>query len=184
MKSKGEANGMKQSGVRGGEPKAGVRELHLTRSFDAPPALVWKAWTDPHMVAHWWGPRMFDTPLCELEVRPGGAIRIHMRGPDGAIYPMTGLFHEVVEPERLVFTAYAYLAADSEPILETLNSITFEESEGKTKLAVDIVVVKATPEAEGPLSGMEQGWNEQLDRLAELVLGGESKARGAQTSRG
>jgi len=160
-----------------------ARELHLTRVFDAPRALVWKAWTDSNMVARWWGPRMFDTPVCDLDVRPGGSIRIHMRGPDGAIYPMTGLFHEVVEPERLVFTAYAFFAPDTEPILETRNTIIFEEAAGKTKLTVEVVVVKATPEAEGPLAGMEQGWSEQLDRLAETVAG-ESQGRGGRSPRG
>ena len=154
------------------------RTLHLTRLFDAPRPLVWKAWTDPKIVARWWGPRMFDTPVCEVDARPGGAIRIHMRGPDGAIYPMTGTFHEVREPERLVFTAYAFFAPDAEPILETRNTVTLEDAGGTTRLTVEVVVVMATPAAEGPLSGMEQGWNEQLDRLGEVV-GGDFSLRDA-----
>ncbi len=75
----------------------------ITRTFDSPRELVFKAWTDPKHVTQWWGPHGFTNPVCELDVRPGGAIRIHMRGPDGTVYPMTGTFHEVVEPERLVF---------------------------------------------------------------------------------
>jgi len=91
-------------------------ELVPTRVFDAPRELVWKVWTDPKHVARWWGPHGFTNPVCELDVRPGGAIRIHMRGPDGTVYPMTGVYLEVVEPERIVFTSAA-LGADGNPML-------------------------------------------------------------------
>src|SRR5882762_715575 len=67
------------------------------------------AWTDPKQVAEWWGPHRFTNPVCDLDVRPGGAIRIHMRGPDGTVYPMTGVYQEVVEPERLVFTSALWM---------------------------------------------------------------------------
>src|ERR1700730_7092158 len=81
------------------------RELKITRVFDAPREMVFKAWTDPKLLAQWWGPKGFTNPVCELDVRPGGAIRVHMRGPDGTVYPMTGVYQEVVEPERIVFTS-------------------------------------------------------------------------------
>jgi len=68
------------------------QELVLTRVFDAPRELVFKAWTDPKHVAQWWGPHGFTNPVCELDLRPGGAILIHMRGPDGVVYPMTGTY--------------------------------------------------------------------------------------------
>src|SRR5260370_95379 len=83
------------------------QELVLTREFDAPRELVLKVWTDPKHVAQWWGPRGFTNPVCELDAKPGGAIRIHMRGPNGIVYPMTGAYQEVVEPERLVFISAA-----------------------------------------------------------------------------
>ena len=75
--------------------------------FDAPRELVFKAWTDPKQVAQWWGPHGFSNPVCELGLRPGADIRIHMRGPDGTVYPMTGVYHEIVKPERLVFNSAA-----------------------------------------------------------------------------
>lgn len=149
--------------------ESAARELHLTRLFDAPRSLVWRAWTDSAMVARWWGPRMFDAPLCEVDAREGGLIRIHMRGPDGGTYPMRGIFTEVSEPERLVFTAYALVSEEAEPILETRNTVTFAAEDGKTRIDVDIVVVWAAPEAEMALVGMEQGWNEQLDKLVEFA---------------
>ena len=145
------------------------RDLVITRTFDAPRELVFKAWTDPTHVAQWWGPKYFTNPVCELDVRPGGAILIHMRGPDGVVYPMKGVFHEIVEPERLVFTSSAFEDEEGNPQLEALNTVTFAEHEGKTKLTLHAVVVKATPAAKGALQGMEEGWNQSLDRLAEYL---------------
>ncbi|MGH2376470.1 MAG: SRPBCC family protein, partial [bacterium] len=129
---------------------------------------VFKAWTDPKHVAQWWGPRGFTNPVCELDVRPGGAIRIHMRGPDGTLYPMTGVYQEIVEPERLVFTSAA-LDKESNPLFEVLNTVTFAEQGGKTTLTLQARVVKATAEAAPYFEGMEAGWTQSLERLAEQV---------------
>lgn len=67
-----------------------IDELVLTRTFDAPRELVFKAWTDAKQLAEWWGPKGFTNPVCDIDVRPGGAIRIDMTGPDGTVYPMGG----------------------------------------------------------------------------------------------
>src|ERR1700720_2154803 len=105
------------------KPSVG-QELVFTRVFDAPRSLVFAAWTDPKHMAAWWGPKGFTNPVCELDVRPGGVIRIDMRGPDGTVYPMTGAYREVVAPERLVFTASA-LDEKGRPLFEVLNTLTF-----------------------------------------------------------
>jgi uncharacterized protein YndB with AHSA1/START domain len=139
------------------------RELVLTRVFDAPRELVFKAWTDPKRLAQWWGPKGFTNPVCEWDVRPGGAIRVDMKGPDGTVYPMGGVYHEIVEPERIVFTATC------EPGVETRNTVTFEELDGMTKLTLHAVVVKAPPEAAGSLAGMEEGWKQSMERLEDLA---------------
>src|SRR5713101_4163666 len=68
------------------------REVVITRVFDAPRELVFKAFTERERLMRWWGPGGFTTPLCELDVRPGGAIFLHMRAPDGTIYPMAGVY--------------------------------------------------------------------------------------------
>jgi uncharacterized protein YndB with AHSA1/START domain len=143
-----------------------VRELVITRVFDAPREVVFKAWTEVERLKRWWGPKNFTNPVCEVDLRPGGAIRIHMRGPDGAIYPMTGVYHEIVEPERLVFTASA-LDAKGGPLFEQRTTVTFEELGGKTKLTVHASFSKIRPEAAPHLAGAETGWNMSLDRLAE-----------------
>jgi uncharacterized protein YndB with AHSA1/START domain len=147
------------------------QELRLTRILGAPRGLVFKAWTDPEQVARWWGPRGFTNPVCELDARVGGWIRIDMRGPNGAIYPMKGLFHEVVEPERLVFTSTALEDAGGKPLFEILNTVTFEDFHGITKLTLHAKLVTKdfvlTPQVAMALAGMEQGWSESLYRLAD-----------------
>jgi uncharacterized protein YndB with AHSA1/START domain len=146
------------------------RELVLTRLIDAPRELVFQAWTDPRHLAQWWGPQHFTNAVCEVDPRPGGAIRIDMRGPDGVIYPMKGVFREVVAPERLVFTSTAVEDAAGNPQLEGLATVTFAEHEGKTLLTVHNLILKAGPGAADALAGMDEGWNQSLDRLVALPL--------------
>lgn len=148
--------------------QAPEREFVITRVFDAPRALVFKAWTDPKHLARWWGPKGFTNPVCELDARPGGAIRIVMRGPDGTDYPMTGVFQEIVEPERLVFVSEA-LDAEGKPLFEVLNTVTFSEQGGKTTLRLKARVTKSTAEAPRYLDGMEAGWTQSLERLSEYL---------------
>ncbi|HSW48477.1 MAG TPA: SRPBCC domain-containing protein [Candidatus Saccharimonadales bacterium] len=149
------------------------KELTLERTFDAPRDLVFKAWTDKELVKKWWGPRGVTNPVCEVDAVPGGKINIVMlAGPElgelaGQEWPMTGKFEEVAEPEKLVYTANAIV--DGKEVLTTRNTITFEEQDGKTKMTAHILVTKTTPEAEGPLAGMEMGWDQQLDKLVEFI---------------
>jgi len=144
------------------------RELVITRIFDAPREIVFKAWTEPERLERWWGPKGFTNPVCEVDVRPGGAIRIHMRGPDGVVYPMTGVFRDIVEPERLVFSSSA-LDKNGNPLFEVLTTVTFSEHGGKTRLKLHASVAKATAAAAPHLAGMDQGWNQSLDRLGQEV---------------
>lgn len=142
------------------------KEVTITRLFDAPRELVFKAWINPEVLARWWGPHEFTSTVRELDARPGGAFCVDMRGPDGVMYPGKGVFHEIVEPDRLVFTSSAFEDADGNPQLEVLNTVTFTELDGKTKLTLQAVVMKATPEVDTALAGMEEGWNQSLDHLA------------------
>jgi uncharacterized protein YndB with AHSA1/START domain len=144
------------------------RELTLTRLIDAPRALVFQAWTDPQHLAQWWGPQGFTNPVCEVDLRPGGAIRIDMRGPDGSIYPLRGVFREVVAPERLVFTNDA-LDAAGQLLIEGITTVTFAEQDGKTLLTVQDRILNAAPGAADALAGMDEGWNQSLDRLVALL---------------
>jgi uncharacterized protein YndB with AHSA1/START domain len=143
-------------------------ELTVTHIFDAPRELVFKVWTDPSHLARWWGPKGFTNPVCEIDVRPGGAIRIHMRGPDGSVYPMTGVYQEIVEPERLVFVSAA-LDKKGDPLFEVLTTVVFEEVGGSTKLTMHAIPSKIRPEGAPHIAGMEEGWKQSFVRLDEYV---------------
>ena len=106
----------------------------MNHIFDARRERVFKAWTDPKLVQRWWGPHGLTNPVCEIDARPGGAIRIHMQGPEGTIYPMIGVYKEVVEPERIVFTNTP-LDDKGNPMFEILTTVTFVERAGKTTSA-------------------------------------------------
>jgi uncharacterized protein YndB with AHSA1/START domain len=143
---------------------AAPTEATFTRVFAAPRTLVFQAWTTQEHVQRWWGPRGFTAPRCEWDARPGGRLHIDMRAPNGHIYPMNGTFTEVVAPERLVFRSAA-LDDSGEPLFEVLNTLTFTEVAGKTHLRLEVQVSGAKPNTESYLNGMQQGWNETLDRL-------------------
>jgi uncharacterized protein YndB with AHSA1/START domain len=168
VKTHNAIEGANQTLDRFGEQLEKMQELITTRVFDAPREVVFQAWTDPERLKCWWGPKGFTNPVCEVDARQGGAIRIHMRAPDGVVYPMTGVFREIVEPERLVFVSSA-LDGNGEPLFEVLNTVTFAEEGGKTRLTLHARVSKVKAEAARHLAGMEEGWALSLDRLAEEV---------------
>ncbi|HKF30239.1 MAG TPA: SRPBCC domain-containing protein [Candidatus Binataceae bacterium] len=146
------------------------RKLKITRVFDAPQRVVFKAWIDPEQLARWWGPRGFTNPLCEVDARPGGTIRIIMRAPDGVSHEMRGVFREINEPERLVFTNRA-IGPKGELLLEGLTTVSFSDHEGKTTLTLDTSAVAMLPEANAMLNGMNDGWNQSLERLTMVLAG-------------
>jgi uncharacterized protein YndB with AHSA1/START domain len=161
---------MSERSAKGNVGEHGVgRVLTMIRVFDAPRKMVFAAWTDPKQVAQWWGPTGFTTPVCELDVRPGGAIRIDMRAPDGTIYPMTGVYKEIVPPEKIAFTATP-LDKDGNAMFENLNTVIFSERDGKTTVELRVEVVKSSAAAEQYLAGMEMGWKMTLDRLEAHVV--------------
>jgi len=149
-------------------PSSTPGNLLLTRVFNAPRALVFKAWTDPLHLAQWWGPHGFTNPRCDLDLRPGGAIRIDMRGANGAVYPMIGEYREIVDPERLVFTAGA-LGEDGKLLFEILNTVTFTEQSGRTTLTLETRVLNQTSDAAKYLNGHSKGWAQSIERLEAYV---------------
>jgi uncharacterized protein YndB with AHSA1/START domain len=144
------------------------REFVITREFNAPRELVFKAWTDPKHLAQWWGPKGFTNPVCEWDARPGGKIYDIMRAPNGADYPMGGEFREIVPPERLVLMCGA-LDARGKFLFEFLHAATFTERNGKTTLTLNSRVIKTTAEANKYIGGFETGMTLSLGRLANLV---------------
>ncbi|MHB8384751.1 MAG: SRPBCC domain-containing protein [Candidatus Binataceae bacterium] len=140
------------------------RTLVITRIFDAPRSLVFKAWTEREHRMRWWGPRGFTVTFCEMDLRPGGGWRLSMRSPGGREDRQVGIFREIVRPERLVFT-YAFEDAAGNVGHETLVTVTFAEHEGKTKLTVNQAVFETAAVRDDHV----HGWGEALDRLSEYV---------------
>jgi uncharacterized protein YndB with AHSA1/START domain len=152
---------------------ASDRDMTITRVLDAPIAEVWRAWTDPEVLQKWWGPRGVTNPTCVWEASSGGNINIVMLAGEqmgnlaGSEWPMTGTFQEVTPTEKLVYSSTAII--DGKPVIESTNTVILEDQGGKTKMTLHVAVTKATAEAEGPLAGMEMGWNQSIDKLAEIL---------------
>ena len=144
--------------------EAGERELVITRIIDAPRHIVFQAWTEPDRVARWWGPQGFTTVYHDMDIRPGGAFRVCMRSPEGAEHWKQGVYREVVEPERLVFT-FAWEEADGKPGHQTLVTVTFAERGAKTELRLH----QAVFETIARLDEHQHGWTSTLERFAEYL---------------
>jgi uncharacterized protein YndB with AHSA1/START domain len=142
----------------------GRPDLQMSREFNAPRELVFKAFIDPALVAQWWGPREVTTVVDKLEPRMGGIWRFVQRGADGE-WGFRGVFHQVQAPERLVYT-FEFEPMEGHILLET---ITLEERNGKT-LVTDTSVFQSVEDRDGMIaSGMEGGAEESWDRLEELL---------------
>jgi uncharacterized protein YndB with AHSA1/START domain len=142
------------------------RELVMTRMFNAPRELVFKAHVDPTLIPQWWGPRGNTTIVDKLDVRPGGAWRFVLRRDDGSgEVVFFGEFREIVPPERFTWT-FGFEGMPGSPGLETY---VFEEHAGQTTLMAT-AVFNTLEERDGVIaSGMEAGANESADRLEELL---------------
>ena len=155
---------------------ASDRELVVTRSLDAPRTLVWKAWTTPEHLAVWWRPVDFDVLDCEIDLKVGGAFRVTLRGPDGALYPGNGGFREVVPPERIVYEGLA-----DDPDSQAHNpggagmppgarvTVTFEERDGKTEVTVMTRFPSVAAQRAAVESGYDTGWTDGLAQLGALL---------------
>lgn len=150
------------------------KEIKMVRILNASRERVWQAWTNPKELAQWWGPSGVTIPRSEIDLRVGGGIYIVMLagkelGPlAGQRWPMTGVFKEIVEFEKLAFSNNAVDDA-GDILLSGETVVTFEEEGGKTKLTVLTRAEGDKPGTEMMLQGMEPGWNQQLDKLSGMM---------------
>jgi uncharacterized protein YndB with AHSA1/START domain len=141
------------------------REIVLTRTFDAPRALVFEAMSKPEHIRQWWGLRGHTMTTCELDFRPGGRWRFVQRGPDGAEYAFRGEIREIKPPERIVQT----FEFEGMPGHVSVETMTLVEKDGKTTLT-GRSVFDSVEDRDGMLNaGMEAGAAETYDRLAEYL---------------
>jgi uncharacterized protein YndB with AHSA1/START domain len=161
---------------------AETTDLVLERLLDAPRALVWRAWADPEHLKRWWAPKPYETPECEMDLRPGGRFYTRMTGPDGFDSRNTGCFLDVVEGERIVWTSA--LGEDYRPnefdaagcgAFPFTAIITFEdEGDGRTRYrALAMHANEADRETHAKM-GFHEGWSTCADQLGEVAaqLGG------------
>jgi uncharacterized protein YndB with AHSA1/START domain len=145
-------------------------ELSLTRVIDAPRDKIFKAWTTPELVKQWFAPLPWTTPHVEMDVRPGGASLIVMAGPDGNEFPNRGVYLDVVENEKLVFTD-AFTSAwvpSAKPFM--VGIITLEDlGGGRTKYTATVSHWSEEDRQAHENMGFYQGWGQCTDQLAALV---------------
>jgi len=160
-------------------PATTSTELVITRVFDAPRELVWKAWTEPEHLMRWWGPKGFTAPAVEIDFRVGGKVLAAMQSTEfneGRPIWSTGVYREIVPFERIVCTdSFAdehgnvvpatYYGMEADMPLEMLITVTFENLGGKTRMTLRHEGIPAGPEREGA----NQGWSESFDKLAEYL---------------
>jgi uncharacterized protein YndB with AHSA1/START domain len=145
-----------------------TKKLTITRNFNASLELVWNAWTDAKHIKQWWGPTGFTNPVCEWNPKRGNKIYIQMKAPDGVIYPMDGVFGEIVEKNKIVFTGSA-LDKNGDRLFEQMTTIVFKKDGNNTKLIVHCIFSNIKPEGLQHIGGAEIGWNMSLDKLVVLL---------------
>lgn len=151
-------------------PGIAHRVLELTRVFHAPRSLVYQAWTLPEHLSQWSAPHGFTIPYGDSDIRPGGAWRCCMRSPDGVDHCCSGVYDEVVENERLIYT-HAWDQADGTRGHETVVTVLFAEHNGKTTLNFR----QATFESAESCAGHRDGWSQCFDRLGEHLASAQRR---------
>ena len=154
-----------------------VERMTITRVFDAPRDLVWKAWTDPKYVMQWWGPKGFTSPVCNIDFREGGKFLCCMKSPYGQEFWNAGEYHEIVPHEKIVSSMYfsdsegnkvdpGHYGIEHEAIEDAHDVTLFEDLEnGQTKLTF----IGNEPMESAKNSGQVEGWNEILDKVDTVV---------------
>jgi uncharacterized protein YndB with AHSA1/START domain len=146
-------------------------QILITREFDAPKHLVYKAWTTPELVKRWWGAKRGEVTVAEIDLRVGGSWRYVGVTEDGSEVAFHGEYREIVPNERIVSTEVYEGAWQGEgPEQGTLNTATFTETEGRTTLT--ILVEAPSKEIRDAIidSGMEAGMQDALDLLEQVAV--------------
>jgi uncharacterized protein YndB with AHSA1/START domain len=140
-------------------------EVTMTRVFDAPRRLVFEAWTNPKHLPHWMlGPEGWTMPVCEVDLRPGGAWRFVWRKADGSEMEMHGVYREVKPPERMVCTE-----SWGGEWPETINTVILTEKDGKTTMSQTVLYPSKDARDAAMKTGMKDGASMSFDRLAEYL---------------
>jgi uncharacterized protein YndB with AHSA1/START domain len=146
-------------------PETVKKEVIMTRVFDAPCELVYKAYTDPKLIPQWWGTKSFKTTVDQMEPRPGGVLRFVQRDTSGNEYAFNRVYREIVPHQRLVYT----FVLESMPGHILLETVSFEEQGGKTKMTDYLVYQTSHPELAHPVAVLREGTAESMERFERLL---------------
>lgn len=162
-------------------PRSNPSEFVISRVFDAPRELMWKAWTEPDRLMQWFGPKGVKMPACKMDLRPGGIFHYCMLTPDG--HEMWGkwVFREIDAPARLVLVSSFSDAGGGltrHPLnpqwpLETLSTTTLEAMGNKTRLTIRWTPLNAKPAERATFeqshASMQQGWGGTFEQLEDYL---------------
>lgn len=139
----------------------------MRRTFASPPSLLFRAWTEAPLLAQWFLPTGFSNALCEVDLRPGGHFRVHMRGPDGQIYPAAGRYLEVRKPDRIVYVdTWDDDRQDNLPVQVTLD---LQDRDDGTELVLTSQFTSDAHRDKVLASGVEEGWGMFFRNLDALL---------------
>lgn len=152
------------------------KEVTFERTYDAPAAAVWQAWTDPQMLKAWWGPNDVTVPECDVDVRVGGKLRIVMEAGEamgdykGTRWPMEGTYTVVAPNEKLSYDSKAWTEGkETTTQIEQSAELTLREEDGKTSMTLKVTVTSVGPDAGMAVEGMQWGFNQQFDKLGAFL---------------
>ncbi|MGE5392990.1 MAG: SRPBCC family protein [Candidatus Saccharibacteria bacterium] len=153
-----------------------IKEVILERTYDATPEQIWRAWTDPEALKQWWGPDNVVIPECEVDLRVGGKFYLVMEAGEGmgqykgTRWPMRAEYTTIEPNSKLAYKAKAWTeGAEEETLIDQETEVTLLEEGGKTKLKVRAAIYKMGPGAQMAAEGMQYGFNQQLDKLKNLL---------------
>lgn len=153
-----------------------TKTLDLERSYRAPIATVWRAWTEPEMLRQWWGPEKTFVPDCRVDLRVGGELYIVMEAGEamgkyrGTRWPMAATFTRIEAPTRLTYDARSWTDGEEDgSTIQHTNDITFTERDGTTTVALHVAITSIGPKARMAAFGMRFGYKAQLDKLETLL---------------
>ena len=153
-----------------GQVNSEDKELNIVRTLNAPKDLVYKTFIEPSYLERWWGPYNCQKSVVELDPIVGGKISIKMTITGGKEVNLTGEFYEIIENEKIAFTTGPADTSNGAFDVVNLNTVLFEENNGKTNLILNVKMLKAAGvQAKFAFQGMVKGFPESLVKLEELI---------------
>jgi|GEM_PF-865315 len=145
-----------------------AKPFTIERLIDAPRKLVWEAWTLPVLLSQWFAPDYYTVPVCELDVKVGGTIKLTMQAPDGTSFPMTGTYKEIV-PKSKLRSIQSPLDENGKPLFDLDLTVVLSDEGKKTKVIITASALATSSKATPHLAGLQPGWEQNLANLDRML---------------